>query len=256
MEVRAAARAVRERLGHEGADHAVLAGDLAHRHLHQREVVGGGQRVGIGVVHLELAVRVLVVDLVDVDAGGAQRARELRPGSRWRATGPCSRSRAFRVCRVASKGLSAPSASRRQQHELRFDAGVEREALCGQSCELALQHHARAVGPGRAFHGAIADDARMAGHPRQRAQGSEVAHCHVVRAMRAHAETPQREAGEAGAIAEHHVQMLDGHGLGLGGAVDVDELRQHIADVLGAQSGLELFAVHRDPRMVFRHSCR
>ena len=72
VEMRAAAGAVGKRLRHEAADHAVLAGDLAHRHLHQREVVGRGQRIGIGEVHLELAVRVLVVDLVDVDAGRAQ----------------------------------------------------------------------------------------------------------------------------------------------------------------------------------------
>ena len=76
----------------------------------------------------------------------------------------------------------------------------------------------------------------MAGHPGQGLEGRGIAHGHVVRAMRAHAETPQRKPGKARAIAQHHVQMFHRHGLRLGGAVDVDELRQHIADVGGAQS--------------------
>ena len=40
------------------------------------------------------------------------------------------------------------------------------------------------------------------------------------------------KAREAGAVADHHVVVLDRHGLGLGGAVDVDELRQHVAGLV------------------------
>ena len=73
-----------------------------------------------------------------------------------------------------------------------------------------------------------------------------VAHRHVVRTMRAHAEAPQREAREPGAVAQDHAQVIDGHRLGLGGAMDVHELGQHVADVLGLQSGQEFFILHRD----------
>jgi hypothetical protein len=46
--------------------------------------------------------------------------------------------------------------------------------------------------------------------------------------VRLDAEAPDREAGKAGAIGHHRAEMIDRHGLGLGHAMDVDELRQHV----------------------------
>jgi hypothetical protein len=68
VEVRASAGAVGKGLRHERRDHRVLARELARRHLDEREVVGALHRVRVREVHLELAVAVLVVDLVDVHA--------------------------------------------------------------------------------------------------------------------------------------------------------------------------------------------
>ena len=45
---------------------------FARGHLELDEVVGGAQRIRVGEVDFELAVRILVIDLVDVDADGAQ----------------------------------------------------------------------------------------------------------------------------------------------------------------------------------------
>jgi hypothetical protein len=85
----------------------------------------------------------------------------------------------------------------------------------------------------------------MRAYPGQRLQRRDVTHRHVVGAVRSHAEAPEREAGEARALAEHHVEVLDGHRLGLGDAVYVDELRQHVADALRAQGLLGLLGFHR-----------
>ena len=70
--MRAAAGAVGERLRHESRDHAVLVRDLARGHLDEGEVVRGFERIGIGEIDLELAVAVLVIDLVHIDPDGAQ----------------------------------------------------------------------------------------------------------------------------------------------------------------------------------------
>ena len=58
-------------------DRAVRTRHLAGRHLEVDEIVGGLQRVGVGEVDFELAVRVLVIDLIDVDADCAQVSREI-----------------------------------------------------------------------------------------------------------------------------------------------------------------------------------
>jgi hypothetical protein len=68
MGVTARAGEVDEGLGHEGGAQAVLFGDRAGHELEERVPVGGHQRAGIGPVHLELAVRVLVVALVGLPA--------------------------------------------------------------------------------------------------------------------------------------------------------------------------------------------
>ncbi|MDT4827883.1 hypothetical protein FQZ97_612450 [compost metagenome] len=68
VEVHAVAGALRIGLGHEGADHAHVVGDLAGGHAEEGEAVRRFHRVAVGVVDLELAVRVLVIDLVDVEA--------------------------------------------------------------------------------------------------------------------------------------------------------------------------------------------
>ena len=54
--------------GMKRRDHAHLIGDLGRGHLEEDVAIGRRQRIGIGEVHFELAVRVFVIDLIDVDA--------------------------------------------------------------------------------------------------------------------------------------------------------------------------------------------
>ena len=109
----AGAGAVGERLGHERGDHAHLVARSREAAILRRcRLSAVRQGVGIGEVHFELAVRVLVVDLVDVDADAPQRVDQPLEERARCARGPCSRSRACRVCRVASHGPKLPSARR------------------------------------------------------------------------------------------------------------------------------------------------
>ena len=68
--------------------------------------------------------------------------------------------------------------------------------------------------------------------------------------------------GEARAIGQHHFEMFDRHRLGLRGAMDVDELREHEFDLVLAQqcSALRLRSLELSPAFflydflqVFRH---
>jgi hypothetical protein len=73
---------------------------------------------------------------------------------------------------------------------------------------------------------------RVPGHPRNRLQRVEIADRHVVRAVRPHAESAQRETGETRAVLQHHAEVLDRHRLRLRRAVDVHELREEVADAV------------------------
>ena len=86
--------AVGHGLGHEGADHPELTGDLSGGHAEEHVAVGRGQCRGEGEVDLELAVGVLMVDLVDVESDRLQRAHQLFQEGPAAGESPCSRSRA------------------------------------------------------------------------------------------------------------------------------------------------------------------
>ena len=231
MEVRAGAGAVRERLRHEGRDETHRVRDLGRGHLQEHEPVGRCERVAVRVVDLELAVRVLVVDLVDVDADGARRLRQ--------AIEILGLSREPLVVvaglleRVGAVARHEPSVrAAREEHELRFDAGEERHALRRECVELALQRRARIEGVRLAVHVTPRAHPRVSGHPRNRLQRVEIADRHVVRAVRPHAESAKRKAGETRAVLQHHAEVLDRHRLRLRRAVDVHELREEVADAV------------------------
>ena len=66
--VAAIAGQVLERLRHEGRPQPVLLGDRLHHELEERMLVGGGERIVELPVHLELAVRVLMIVLIGLPA--------------------------------------------------------------------------------------------------------------------------------------------------------------------------------------------
>ena len=85
---------------------------------------------------------------------------------------------------------------------------------------------------------AFADDARQARLPRHDGHRGQVAHGHEVGAVRLNAHTANGKPGKARAVGHHGVQMLHRHRLGLGHAVNVDELRQHISHPLRLEVSL------------------
>ena len=234
VEMRARPGAIRERLGHERRDHAHRPRDFRGGHFHHDQAVGRAQRIAVGVVHFELAVGIFVVDLIDIDAHGPQcidHCFEERHGAREAFVVVAGLLQQVGIVGRAEAAVGGAL----EQHEFRFDARVHGKPALGERIELALQHHARTVLIRRAVDMAVTGHARKARHPWNDRQRRGIAHRHVVRTVRPHAETPQRKAGEARAFVQHHVEVLDGHGLGLRSAVNVDELRKDVFDLVVLQ---------------------
>ena len=124
------------------------------RHLEEDVAVGGGHRVAVGEVDLELAVGVLVVDLVDVDAHLHGSASVMRVEERS-AAGETLVVVAGLLQRVGVvAGHDAAVGAALEQHELGLDAGVERQALGLQLVRRVLEREARIVRIGlAASHG-------------------------------------------------------------------------------------------------------
>jgi hypothetical protein len=195
--------------------------------------------VGVGVVELELPVGVLVVDLVDVDTAGAQGVGQpLQVGARAREALVVVAGLGQRVAGVA--GGNGAFGLAHQQREFRLESGIHHQPPGAQACHLFLQRDAAVELPGLVVDVALADDARQPRLPRHHRERGEIAPGHEVGPVRLDAYATDREAGKAGAIAHHRAEMIDRHGLGLGHAMDVDELRQHVLHALRLQVALGL----------------
>ena len=72
VHVHAAAGLVGKGLGHHREDHAVRLSQGLRGELEEHEVVGTAQRIGVHEVELELAVRVFMVDLKNVEPAGCE----------------------------------------------------------------------------------------------------------------------------------------------------------------------------------------
>ncbi len=231
VEMRPGARPVRERLGHEGRDGTVFLGDLARGHLEQDHVVGGLQRIGVGEVDFELAVRVLVVDLVHVDTDSTQMARQIvEDAADARQSLVVVAGLVRGVRRIERREL--PVRRPLQQHELRLDAGKQGVAALGEALQLILERDTRVKGIRLTVDVTVARNPGKPGHPWQVADCGGVADTHEVGPVRAYSQSPHRESREAGAIADHHVVVLDRHRFRLGSPVDVHELRQQVAGLV------------------------
>ena len=120
-----------------------------------------------------------------------------------------------------------------QQHELRLDAGKQGIAALGEAPQLILERDTRVEWIRLAVDVAVARDPGKPRHPGQVADRVDgVADTHEVGPVRSYSQSPHREGREAGAIADHHVVVLDRHRFRLGSAVDVHELRQQIASLV------------------------
>ena len=218
-------------LGMNVHHHPQRTRDLRGRHLEQRVIVRRGQAIAIDEIDLELAVRILVIDLVDVETGLLQR---LPP-----AVGEIASSReplvvvAGLVERIGSvEWHECAVGPPLEQHEFRLDAGVHRPSERFELPELRPKRDARAVFVGLAQYMAVARDPRIARHPGDERQRRKIADRHVFGAVRAHAETPYREPRETYAGCQQRFEMRNGNTLCLRGAMNVDELREDELDLV------------------------
>ncbi len=213
----AVAGEVRERLRHEGRAHAVLLGDRL-RHVFEEDVaVGGQQSVVIFPVHLELAVRVLVVVLIGLPAEFQHAVADL--GDDVVAAHQGLLVVAGLVLGVG--GVGDRLAVGRDQEVFAFDAALHAEALLVGLGDLALEERARAVGDDLAVHPEVAGQPSHFRLPRQLNETVGIGLGEEVGMGRRHVE-PGREAGETGAVALHGGNRLGRRQLGAQGAEQID----------------------------------
>ena len=229
VKVHAVAGAFRVRLGHERADHAQVIGDLAGGHAKERESIRRGHGVAVGVIDLELAIGVFVVDLIDLEIHRLQRlgqAFEEHPGAR----------QAFvvvaRLVQVVAgiDQLQFALLVTAHQVELGLQAGVERPALVFQATNLLLQHVTAVIRMRLAVDMTDAHDPAITRLPGHRHQRGQIATGHEVRTVGFHAHATDGESGKTCAVLGHGLESTDRHRFGFGRTMDIDKLRKHILD--------------------------
>ena len=219
--VRAAAGALRRRLGHEGGKGTVLAGDLVGHHAEEHEAVGHGQRVGVLEVGFELAVGVFMVERVHAPAHLVHGFHQLIDHrqivhQQTRVVAGLGRGIA-----IAERGEAAV---RRvlEQEELGLDAEVEGVAQRCGGFGLALEDAARAGVEGLAVQVEVAGEPGEIAVPAALGGGRRVWHRgHLVVADLLRDAVQRRTGVELGA-AEHLAEMGDGDELAFDHAVHVD----------------------------------
>ena len=132
----------------------MLLGDRLHHELEERVAVGGDERVGEIPVHLELAVRVLVVVLVRAPAERQHGVADLGDDvvaahQRLLVVAGLCRGIVFVRDRLAVAG---------GEEELRLNAGLHAQALLGGGGDDVLQHRARRLLHDLCIHDAIGGD--------------------------------------------------------------------------------------------------
>jgi hypothetical protein len=103
-----------------------------------------------------------------------------------------------------------------------------------QAIDLSAQQDTTIKWPWRTVHMTLADNPckpRLPGHKRDRAQ---VPNGHEIRAVRLDANAPDCKAGKASAVGQDGLEVGNWHRLGLGDAMDIDKLRQHMANAVRA----------------------
>ena len=188
-------------------------------------------RVGVGEIHLELAVGVLMIDLVDIDADRLHALDQ-----------PLDEDTAARESLVvvarfveqvgAVRGREAAVLRAANEHELRLHAGVQRPAPFLQAGDLLLEDIACIERPDLSFDATVADDACKTRLPRDERQGRQIADCHVIRVVRFLTKPPDGKTSEASTVGENVLEMTGRHRLGLRHPVNVDELRQDEFDLV------------------------
>ena len=207
----------------------------------QHQVIGARQHLAEAEIHLELAVRVFVVELQHIQTASFQSLlQRLQEGALAR--------QAFQV--VA--GLDQPveivgrhPAARHllEQKELGLDPGAQVPAPGLEPGHLAAQHLARARIEGLTGDEAVAHDAGVARQPGQGGGGAGSTPGPVVaaRAAARQAAAGDRRAREACTLGQQVIQVGQWHVLAARHTVQVGELRDQRVHALGGEAFLEVF---------------
>ena len=226
------AGAIRERLGHERAHHPHRTRDLGGRHLEQRVVVGGRQAIAVDEIDLELAVRILVIDLVDVEPGLLQRRHQ--PLEELAAAGEALVVVAGLVERIGGvewreRTVAAPL----EQHEFRLDAGVHRPSRALRASSIARA--ARRAGSIRTACRAHGRRRRCAHSRASKARSVSVERSPIAMYSGPCGPMPRPQIAnpaKPAPVVSSSSKCATGNALRLRRAVDVDELRQDELDLV------------------------
>jgi hypothetical protein len=208
--------------------------NLAGRHFEENEMIAGGEAIGVRVVNLKLTVRIFMINLLDIDTSRTKRDREplkKYPGPRQALVVVTGLGQG--VTRITR--LDLPLSIATQERKLWFETREERPPMGSQAINLSAQQNTTIEWPRLTVHMALANDPckpRLPGHERDRAQ---VPNGHEIGAVRLNANAPDCKSGEASAVGQDGLEVGNRHRLGLGDAVDIDKLRQHMANALRAQ---------------------
>ena len=205
----------------------MLLGDRLHHELEERVLVGGIQRGVVFPVHLELAVRVLMIVLVWPPAERHHAIADL--GDRRVA----AHQRLLIVARLRLRvGAVRDRAAIRQDHEvLALDPGLHVVAVARRLRDHALEHLSRILRHRLAIHHQVAGDPCDLGLPRKLDRRAEVGHHQDVGVRRRHVE-PDRKARKTRARLRHRVDGGRGNDLRPHRAEQVDERNQEILDAV------------------------
>ena len=178
-------------------------------------------------VHLELAVRVLVIVLIRRPAERDHAVADLGDGL------VAAHQRLLVVAGLRLRvGAVRDRAAVGQDHEIfALDAGLHVVAVARGVGDHALEHLARVLRHRLAVHHEIAGDPRDLRLPGKLDRGVEISHHEDVGMRRRHVE-PHREARESCAGFRHRVDRGRRHDLGAHGAEQVDERDQEILDAV------------------------
>ena len=251
VQVQPRAGPVRERLGHEGRDHAALVGQHVEQVAQRDDPVGGGERVGVLEVLLELPVAVLVVVGVVAPAqrvhGRADRRQVVvHPGH---AAGVVAR-----LVRVVGgvRRHQAPAGVPLEQEVLDLGPGVRREPGGRRLLDHRTQDHPRRERPRLPQHVRVAVDQR---EPlldeRDRRERRDVRDRHQVGVLGLLPHRPHGVPREPDALGGELLDRLDRHELGARLPGEVDEQREdELRAVLVGQGG-QLARLHRDDSFIY-----
>ncbi len=209
MDVAAVARQFLERLGHEGGAQPVPFGDRLHHELEEAVPVGGDQRVVVFPVHLELAVRVLMVVLIGLPAEIEHVAADFRDHV-------IAAHQRLLVVAGLLRGIHAVGdlvALRRDQEEFGLDPGLDAQAHPGGLGQQPLEHVARRLRDRLALHVKVGGDPGDLGLPGQLRDRGGIGHCKEV-GMRGRQVQPCGKAGKARAAGLHVADGRRRHQLG------------------------------------------